>query len=100
MAPRASALLRIVIRVAMALLAGAAGYIEAGVTAMRQANDRLESEPDRRNGFRTLSLRLTKEQYRRLRRFIIKHEIETGELVSQQDLISAALTAYLDQKSS
>jgi hypothetical protein len=66
---------------------------------MPQASDRLKSETDRRNEYRTLSLRLTQEQYRRLRRFIIKHEIETGELMSQQDLISAALTAYLDQKS-
>ncbi len=64
---------------------------------MPQANDRLESKADRRNEFRGLSLRLTPEQHRRLRRFIIRHEIETGELMSQQDLISTALTAYLDQ---
>lgn len=64
---------------------------------MPRANDRVESEADRRNEFRGLSLRLTLEQYRRLRRFIIRHEMETGELMSQQDLISTALTAYLDQ---
>ena len=63
---------------------------------MPQANDRPELEPDR---FRTLSLRLTQEQFRRLRRFIIKYEIETGELMSQQDVISLALTTNLDQKS-
>jgi hypothetical protein len=64
---------------------------------MPQAKDRLQTEADRRNEFRGLSLRLTLEQYRRLRRFINRHEMETGELISQQDLISTALTAYLDQ---
>lgn len=44
----------------------------------------------------TLSLRLTAEQYRRLRRYVAKTEDETGERVTHQAIIEGALTRFLD----
>lgn len=46
----------------------------------------------------TLSLRLTAEQYRRLRRFVAAREDATGERMTHQGIIETALAAYLDQE--
>ena len=46
----------------------------------------------------TLSLRLTAEQYRRLRRFVAAREDATGERMTHQGIIEAALSAYLDRE--
>lgn len=46
----------------------------------------------------TLSLRLTAEQYRRLRRFVAAQEDATGERITHQGIIEAALVAYLDRE--
>jgi hypothetical protein len=48
----------------------------------------------------TLSLRLSSEQYRRLRRFVISFEDQTGQLRMQQAILRAALEAYFDQNAS
>ena len=45
----------------------------------------------------TLSLRLTGEQYRRLRRFVTGHEDRTGQRITHQAVLEAALTDYLDR---
>lgn len=54
-------------------------------------------ELDRRAYVRTLSLRLTDEQYRKLRHFVIEHEERTGQRVTHQAVIEAALIDYLDR---
>ena len=43
----------------------------------------------------TLSLRLTAEQYRRLRRFVADQEDRTGKRATHQAIIEAALDAHL-----
>jgi len=43
----------------------------------------------------TLSLRLTAEQYRRLRRFVADQEDKTGKRATHQAIIEAALDAHL-----
>ena len=46
----------------------------------------------------TLSLRLTSDQYRRLRRFVASEEEKTGLRLTHQSLIEAALGEWLDRK--
>jgi hypothetical protein len=43
----------------------------------------------------TLSLRLTAEQYRRLRRFVAGQEEKTGKRATHQTIIETALDEYL-----
>ena len=43
----------------------------------------------------TLSLRLTAEQYRRLRRYVADQEEKTGRRVTHQAIIEEALAEYL-----
>ncbi len=45
----------------------------------------------------TLSLRLTGDQYRRLRRFVTRHEDRTGQRITHQAVLEAALGDYLDK---
>jgi hypothetical protein len=45
----------------------------------------------------TLSLRLTKEQYRRLRRFVTDYENRTERRLTHQAVLEAALVNYLNQ---
>ena len=45
----------------------------------------------------TLSLRLTGEHYRRLRRFVTGHEERTGQRITHQAVLEAALSDYLDR---
>jgi hypothetical protein len=46
----------------------------------------------------TLSLRLTTEQYRRLRRFVAGEEDRTGQRLTHQAIIEAALADYLQRR--
>jgi len=46
----------------------------------------------------TLSLRLTAEQYRRLRRFVIGHEDSTGHKLTHQAVLEAALVDFLGKQ--
>jgi hypothetical protein len=45
----------------------------------------------------TLSLRLSAEQYRRLRRYVTEAEDRTGQRVSHQSVIESALAEWLDR---
>ena len=45
----------------------------------------------------TLSLRLTGEHYRRLRRFVTGHEDRTGQRITHQAVLETALGEYLDR---
>ncbi len=45
----------------------------------------------------TLSMRLTAEQYRRLRRFVLQQEDRTGRRFTHQALLERALSEYLDK---
>jgi hypothetical protein len=45
----------------------------------------------------TLSLRLTAEQYRRLRRFVADQEDKTSKRMTHQAIIEAALADYLEK---
>ena len=45
----------------------------------------------------TLSLRLTSDQYRRLRRFVAAQEDKTGKRATHQAIIEAALEDYLNR---
>jgi hypothetical protein len=45
----------------------------------------------------TLSLRLTGDQYRRLRRFVTGHEDRTGQRITHQAVLETALGDYLDR---
>jgi len=51
-----------------------------------------------KNYAHTLSLRLTAEQYRRLRRYTAKMEDEGHGRVTHQSVIETALGEYLDQQ--
>jgi hypothetical protein len=55
---------------------------------------------DKRAYVHTLSLRLTGEQYRRLRRFATAHEDRTGQRVTHQAVLETALADYLDRHGS
>ena len=46
----------------------------------------------------TLSLRLTADQYRRLRRYVAAQEEQTGKRITHQALIEAALDTYLTKR--
>jgi hypothetical protein len=48
-----------------------------------------------KNYAHTLSLRLTADQYRRLRRFVAAEEDKTGRRATHQAIIEAALDEYL-----
>ncbi len=45
----------------------------------------------------TLSLRLTAEQYRQLRRFVTTHEDKTHERITHQAVLETALADYIDR---
>ena len=47
----------------------------------------------------TLSLRLTSDQYRRLRRYVADQEDKTGKRTTHQAIIEAALNEYLTSRS-
>lgn len=51
-----------------------------------------------KNYAHTLSLRLTAEQYRRLRRYVAKVEDEGHGRVTHQSVIETALGEYLDRQ--
>ena len=50
---------------------------------------------DKRAYVHTLSLRLTNEQYRRLRRFVAAHEEKLGHRLTHQAVLETALNDYL-----
>jgi hypothetical protein len=52
---------------------------------------------DKRAYVHTLSLRLTGEQYRRLRRYVTAHEDRTGQRITHQAVLETALGEYLDR---
>lgn len=52
-----------------------------------------------KNYAHTLSLRLTAEQYRRLRRYVARAEDEGQGRVTHQSVIETALAEYLDRQS-
>ena len=52
-----------------------------------------------KNYAHTLSLRLTAEQYRRLRRYVARAEDEGRGRVTHQSVIETALAEYLDRQS-
>ncbi len=45
----------------------------------------------------TLSMRLTAEQYRQLRRFVARHEDRTDQRMTHQAVLERALKEYLDK---
>jgi len=51
--------------------------------------------PRQRAYVHTLSLRLTSEDYRRLRRFVTAHEDRTGQRITHQAVLESALSEYL-----
>ena len=54
--------------------------------------------PGLKNYAHTLSLRLTAEHYRRLRRYVARIEDEGHGRVTHQSVIEAALSEYLDKR--
>jgi len=60
------------------------------------ATDSRMQRQDRDAYTHTLSLRLTGEQYRRLRRFVSGHEERTDRRITHQAVFEAALGEYLD----
>lgn len=55
---------------------------------------------DKRAYVHTLSLRLTGEQYRQLRRFVTSHEDRTGQRITHQAVLEAALAEYISRHGS
>ena len=45
----------------------------------------------------TLSLRLTAEEYRRLRKFVTAHEDRTNQRITHQAVLETALSDYLQR---
>ena len=69
---------------------------------MKVASAHLDSEMaarERHSYVHTLSLRLTGEQYRRLRRFVTGHEDRTDQRITHQAVLETALDDYLDKQS-
>jgi hypothetical protein len=54
--------------------------------------------PGQKNYAHTLSLRLTADQYRRLRRYVAKVEDEGHGRVTHQSVIETALAEYLERQ--
>ncbi len=66
--------------------------------AIRDARAAREgSTRKQRPDVRALSLRLSEEQYRRLRRFVTSHEDQTGQRVTHQAVLEMALAEYLER---
>lgn len=58
-----------------------------------------EAEGQERKAYaHTLSLRLSAEAYRRLRRFVVDQEERTGKRVTHQAVIEAALEDFLSKR--
>ena len=57
-----------------------------------------EAAPGMKNYAHTLSLRLTAEEYRRLRRYATQREDEGGGRVTHQSIIEAALVEFLNRQ--
>jgi hypothetical protein len=67
-------------------------------TAIRDARTAREGDaPKRRGDVRALSVRLDDEQYRRLRRFVTRHEDQTGQRVTHQAILEIALAEYMER---
>jgi hypothetical protein len=66
--------------------------------AIRDARAARELEaPRTRTDVRSLSFRLDDERYRRLRRFVISHEDQTGQRITHQAILEIALAEYLER---
>jgi hypothetical protein len=66
--------------------------------AIRDARTAREGDTQRKRGdIRALSVRLDDEQYRRLRRFVTRHEDQTGQRVTHQAILEVALAEYLER---
>jgi hypothetical protein len=72
------------------------GMAMRGQSRETQATAGLQSL-EKRAYVHTLSLRLTGEQYRRLRRFVTGHEDRTGQRITHQAVLETALGDYLDR---
>jgi hypothetical protein len=69
---------------------------KAPVTSATESKSTLQGS-EKRAYVHTLSLRLTSEQYRRLRRFVTTHEAKTDQRLTHQAVLEAALADYLDR---
>ena len=67
---------------------------KASVTSETRTNSAVPGL-EKRAYVHTLSLRLTGEQYRRLRRFVTTHEDRTGQRITHQAVLETALADYL-----
>ena len=65
---------------------------------LREQSDESPQRLEDRAYVHTLSLRLTAEQYRQLRRFVMGHEDRTGRRITHQAVLEAALHDYLDKQ--
>ena len=75
------------------------GTIDRSV-AMRDARNAREGVAGKKRGeVRALSVRLDDHQYRRLRRFVTRHENQTGQRVTHQSVLEIALAEYLERHS-
>lgn len=81
----------------MGTILGCRHICEKGVWMAMRGKTETPVRPvaDRRAYTHTLSLRLTDEQYRQLRRFVTGHEERTGERITHQAVLEAALADYL-----
>lgn len=52
---------------------------------------------DKRAYVHTLSLRLTNNQYRQLRRFVAQYEDQLGQRITHQSVLENALKEFLDR---
>ena len=62
------------------------------------AQERPIGEGAPKNYAHTLSLRLTADQYRRLRRFVAAEEDRTGRRITHQAIIEEALADWLERR--
>jgi hypothetical protein len=70
--------------------------VKAATTSASSNSLALEGD-EKRSYVHTLSLRLTSEDYRRLRRFVTAHEDRTDRRLTHQAVLEAALADYLDR---
>ncbi len=69
-----------------------------GRRPLREPSEEPPQRLEERNYVHTLSLRLTADQYRRLRRFVTGHEDRTGRRITHQAVLEAALDEYLEKQ--
>jgi hypothetical protein len=73
------------------------GTVDRAIAIRDASAARGDQTRKKRGDVRAISLRLDDVQYRRLRRFVMNHEDQTGQRVTHQAILEIALAEYLER---